>query len=159
MTDAASFTLRPALADDREFLLRVYSGSREEELSVVEWPEGEKERFLRQQFEAQDTYYRAQYEGAEFLVIEVEGKPAGRLYLHRNEDDIRIVDVALLPEFRGRGAGAQILREILSDAEKTNRPVTIHVERWNRALHLYDRLGFKLKEDRGVYLFLEWRAS
>ena len=98
--------LRPAGAEDRDVLLRVYTSTREEELRLVDWSDDQKAAFVRQQFEAQDTYYREHYDAATFDVIEVDAEPVGRLYVARWEDEIRIVDIALLPECRGRGRGA-----------------------------------------------------
>ena len=144
--------LRPAEPADREFLYRVYAGTRTEELAVVPWDEAQKEAFLRSQFDAQDRWYREHYARATFEVVVVDGEPAGRLYLHRGESEIRIVDIALLPEHRGNGVGTALLRDLLAEAD---RRVTIHVERFNPALRLYERLGFTLAEDKGVYLLLE----
>ena len=84
-------------------------------------------------------------------------RPLGRLYVHRGETDIRIVDIALLPEHRGRGIGSHLLRAILDEAAKRGRTVSIHVERFNPALRLYERLGFAHVADTGVYYLMEWR--
>jgi ribosomal protein S18 acetylase RimI-like enzyme len=123
----------------------------------VAWGDGEKEAFLRQQFDAQDAYYREHYDGASFDVIEVDGEPAGRLYVARWEDEIRIMDIALLPEHRGAGLGTRLLRELLAEGARSGRRVSIHVEKHNRALRLYERLGFVAVADRGVHLLLEAR--
>lgn len=150
-------TRRPAGPEDVEFCFRVYAGTRAEELRVVaDWSEAQKEAFLRQQFDAQDRYYREHYRNAEFLVLEHEGRPVGRLYVARWDDEIRLMDIAMLPEHRGRGLGTQVLLELLDEGRGAGKPVRIHVERFNPALRLYERLGFRALEDRGVYLFLEW---
>ena len=143
-------TLRPSGPRDRELLYRVYASTRAEELANVPWDDEAIDGFLRAQFDAQDRWWREHYEGASFDVVLVDGEPAGRLYTFATEDEIRIVDIALLPAFRGGGIGSALLRDVLADG----RRVTIHVERMNPALRLYERLGFKLAEDRGVYLFL-----
>jgi ribosomal protein S18 acetylase RimI-like enzyme len=146
--------LRPVEAGDRELLYRVYASTRAEELAAVPWDEAEKDAFLRAQFDAQDTWYREHYSRARFDVVEVGGEPVGRLYVHRGADEIRIVDIALLPEHRGNGVGTALLRELLAEADAAGKRVTIHVERLNPALRLYERLGFEVAEDKGVYLFL-----
>jgi ribosomal protein S18 acetylase RimI-like enzyme len=146
--------LRPVERGDREFLHRVYASTRTEELAVVPWDHAQKEAFLRAQFEAQDEWYREHYARASYEVIAVDGEPAGRLYLHRGIDEIRIVDIALLPEHRGNGVGTSLLRDLLAEADAAGKRVTIHVERFNPALKLYERLGFSVAEDKGVYLFL-----
>ncbi len=147
--------LRPATADDRDFLLRVYAATREEELRIVAWSDEQKAAFVQQQFDAQDAHYREHYESATFDVIEADGEPAGRLYVARWDDDIRIIDIALLPDYRSRGIGTALLRELLAEAATGAKRLSIHVEINNPARRLYERLGFVQVEERGVYLLME----
>jgi ribosomal protein S18 acetylase RimI-like enzyme len=148
-------SLRPIQPSDAEFLYRVYASTRETELSQVPWSGAHKEAFLRMQFDAQTREWSANYPRASFQAVMVGGEPAGRLYVDRREDEIRVVDVALLPAFRGRGIGGALLAAVLKEADAAGKPVTIHVERFNPARRLYERLGFRLQHDRGVYLLLE----
>ncbi|WP_209021871.1 GNAT family N-acetyltransferase [Nocardioides sp. 503] len=150
--------LRPATDRDRDLLLHVYSSTREEELSQVTWAPGQREAFVRMQFDAQDTQYRQHNPTGTFDVIEVGGRPAGRLYVDRRPDDIRVVDLALLPEFRGAGIGGDLLRRLQEEAAASGRILSIHVEVHNRAAELYRRLGFVTAAERGVYRRMEWRA-
>jgi ribosomal protein S18 acetylase RimI-like enzyme len=108
------------------------------------------------QFRAQDTYYKANYAEASFDLILADGDVAGRLYVARWPDELRIIDIALLAPFQGRGIGTRLLQQIQAEAAGVGKAVRIHVERFNPALNLYARLGFRLVEDRGTYLFLEW---
>jgi ribosomal protein S18 acetylase RimI-like enzyme len=121
----------------------------------VPWDDAQKEAFLGHQFDAQDAWWRENYAEASFDVVVVDGKPAGRLYVHRGRSEIRIVDIALLPEHRGNGVGTRLLEDLLAEGKAEAKSVTIHVERMNPALRLYERLGFSVAEDKGVYLFLE----
>lgn len=152
-------SLRPATPADRELLFRIYASTREEELAQVAWPPGAKEAFLRQQFDAQDSWWRTHYAGATFEVVVVDGIDAGRLYLWEGPSEVRIVDVALLPEARRGGVGTKLLRDVQVRAAAAGKAVTIHVERMNPALAFYERLGFRLVEDKGVYLFLSWSGD
>jgi ribosomal protein S18 acetylase RimI-like enzyme len=149
-------TLRRATDADRELLLAVYGASRTEELDQVEWAPGHREWFLEMQFDAQDREYRRANPEGLFDVIEVEGRPAGRLYVDRRPGDLRIVDIALLPEFRGRGIGAQLITRLQETAAAEGRIVSIHVEIHNPAARLYERLGFVVAADLGVYRRMEW---
>ena len=148
-------TLRPAREEDRALLLRVYASTRADELAAVPWPQEVKDAFVEQQFVAQDAYDRENYEGATFDVIVVNGADAGRLYVARWEGEIRVVDIALLPEARGRGVGTALLEALIEESERAGKPLTVHVERQNRALAWYERLGFRQAADKGVYLLLE----
>lgn len=149
-------TVRPITDDDLSALYQIYASTRVEELAQTDWTDEQKTVFLRQQFDAQHQYYQANYPHAQFQLVEDAGIAIGRVYVDRWDDQIRIIDVALLPEYRGRGAGTQLLEQILTEGRQLNLPVTIHVERFNPALRLYERLGFQLAEDKGVYLFLKW---
>ena len=148
--------LRPVdAAADAELLLAVYASTRAEELAVVPWTAAERDAFVRMQFDAQDRCWREQRPDAGFDVILVDGRPAGRLYVDRRVDEIRIVDIALLPDHRAMGVGTLLIRRILDEGNATSRPVTIHVERGNRARALYERLGFEQIGTTGVYDLLE----
>lgn len=156
MTVATSpVMLRPVETSDYPVLRAVYASTREEELAVVPWDDAQREQFLRQQFDAQDAYYRENYANTRFDVIEVDGRPVGRLYVARWQDEIRIVDIALLPEVRGVGVGTELLSGLLDEAAATGKRLTIHVEKFNRARALYERLGFTEVADRGVYVLME----
>jgi len=155
----AEVKLRPVNGPDAEFLFAVYASTRTEELAQVGWPEPQQQNFLRTQFDAQRRCYESDYPGAEFQVILADGQPAGRLYLHRRAEEIRIMDLALLPQFRGRGIGTGLLRGIFSEGDRTGKRVSIHVEAFNPALRLYERLGFQQVATHGVYLLLERAAQ
>jgi ribosomal protein S18 acetylase RimI-like enzyme len=147
--------LRPVGDADRAFLAQLYASTRAEELAILPWTDEQKAQFLAQQFEAQDTHYRAHYDGATFDVIEVDGLSAGRLYVHRGPREIRIVDISLTPAFRGRGLGTSLLRELIAEADAGGRILSIHVEARNPARRLYERLGFRPVGEAGVYLLME----
>lgn len=151
--------MRPISDEDDAFLAALYASTRAEELALTSWSDDEKAQFCRRQFDAQTAYYRAHYGGASFDVIECDGHAIGRLYVARWDKEIRIVDIALLPAARGAGAGTKLLRQLQDEARTSGKTLTIHVERFNRALRLYQRLGFRQIEDKGVYLLMEWSAD
>jgi ribosomal protein S18 acetylase RimI-like enzyme len=152
---SAAISLRPVGPGEEAFLYRVYASTREEELALTGWDAPQKEAFLRMQFHAQHRYYQEQFPDASFQIILRDGAPAGRLYLGRWASEIRIIDIALLPEHRNAGIGSALLGEILAEADRAGKPVSIHVERFNPALRLYERLGFTRAGDNGVYYLLE----
>jgi GNAT superfamily N-acetyltransferase len=155
----AAIALRPIGPDDRPFLLAVYASTRESEVAAVGWDAAQKAAFVRMQFDAQHAHYQQHYPGASFDIILVNDQPAGRLYVMRAGEEIRIVDIALTPEYCNRGIGSTLLRTLQSEAADAGKPLRIHVERFNPALRLYERLGFRPIADRGVYLFMEWRGE
>jgi len=128
-------------------------------MAIAGWSDEEKESFLRMQFRAQTEDYARNYRDAQFDLLLCDGTPAGRLYLDRREDEIRIVDIALVPAFRNRGIGTQLLTEVQAEAEADGKAVTIHVEMNNPAMTLYNRLGFDPVGDHGIYYLMEWKPK
>ena len=152
---SGDYTLRPATDADLGFLLRLYATTREDELAQVAWTPEQKAAFVLQQFEAQHTFWHQHYTDTSWDLIVVDGEPAGRLYVARWPDDIRIVDIALMPEYRGGGLGTRLIREVFAEGDASGRKVSIHVEIYNPARRLYERLGFHVRGERGVYLLME----
>jgi len=135
----------------------LYASTREDELSQVDWPDAQKSAFLTMQFDAQHRYYREQFPAADYLVVERHGEAIGRIYLDRRADELRLIDIALIPEARNKGLGGALLRDLLDEGQAASLPIRIHVESFNPAMRLYLRLGFKPIEDQGVYQLLEWQ--
>lgn len=154
MTAARALALRPAAESDAGLLYEIYASTREEELAPLDWDASVKEAFLRQQFQAQDSYYRATFSNTTYDLIIDGDDVLGRLYVHRGEQAWLVLDIALLPIYRRRGIGTRLLERVIEEAEAAGKPVEIHVEQFNPARTLYDRLGFRQVEDQGVYLLL-----
>jgi ribosomal protein S18 acetylase RimI-like enzyme len=147
-------TLRPVEAGDEPFLLEVYAGTRADELAQVPWTDEQKRAFVAQQFAAQSAHYAEHYDGLSRDVILVDEEPAGRLLVARWSEEIRIVDIALLPGFRGQGTGEGLLRGLMAEAEAAGKRLSIHVEIHNPAMRLYERLGFRHVGDAGIHLLM-----
>ncbi|HEX9695289.1 MAG TPA: GNAT family N-acetyltransferase [Actinomycetota bacterium] len=151
-----AIALRPATEDDTELLYRIYAATRSDEMRIVPWTEEQKESFLRMQFRAQDHHYRTQLPGTDRRVVVEDGDAVGRLYVDDRPDEIQIVDIALLPDARGRGIGTHLLTAVLDRARAECKRVGIHVERHNPARRFYERLGFAPVEDGDVYVLMHW---
>ncbi len=152
----SNVSLRPEQASDESFLLQLYASTRADELRLVPWDETQKEAFLRSQFSLQTHHYRTYYPAAAFLIVQFDGQPIGRLYVDHSERCIHLIDIALLPERRGAGIGGRLMRDVLSEAESEHKAVQIYVERNNPALRLYERLGFRVFEEKGIHFLMEW---
>lgn len=134
----------------------LYGAGRAEEMKHFPFSEEEAGAFLDQQFAAQYEHYRIHYPTCERNIIERDGRAVGRLWIDEWRDQIRLVDIALLPEYRGTGIGTALVRGVLERGEKAAKPVTIHVEGFNPALRLYQRLGFEHVDTNGVYYLMRW---
>jgi len=153
------FALREEVEADLPFLRRLYLSTRWEELAITQWTAEQKTAFLESQFALQRHHYRTYYASTEWGVLQQHGEPAGRLYLYREPKHLNVVDVALLPEWRGRGVGTALMQAVCAAARAEGKTVTIAVEKYNPAQTLYRRLGFQETSDEGLYWFMEWRPG
>ena len=141
------------------FLRDLYASVRAAELAQVAWPDAAKRAFLDEQFGLQHQHYVKNYPGADLLLIEKVFRPIGRIYVYRTEKEIRLMDIALIESQRAHGIGTALLQELMDEARAEGRELTLHVEPDNPAQRLYQRLGFRLIEHRGVYDFLGWSCA
>jgi ribosomal protein S18 acetylase RimI-like enzyme len=149
-------SLRLASASDNEFLIRVYASTRREEMASWGWDLGQQASFVRMQFDARHRGYEATYPSAENSVVSVDDTPVGSIIVFRGSNEIRIVDVALLPEFRGRGIGEELIGMLISEGARSGSALRLNVLRGNPAAHLYERLGFIAKGGDALYCEMEW---
>ncbi|MHC4695586.1 MAG: GNAT family N-acetyltransferase [Planctomycetota bacterium] len=150
-----SLNLRLARPNDEHFLFELYADTRKEELDAWGWHGEQRQTFLEQQFAARQQSYSVQFPTADHRIILDAGQPIGRMLVHRTEDEFRLVDIALLSEHRNTGIGAHLIRELLLEAGKANKPARLQVLKGNPAVRLYERLGFVLVGDDGLYLQME----
>lgn len=159
LPSAPTHHLRPATPDDLGFQARLYASTREEELNAAQFPDEMREQFLAMQFHAQTTHYTKFHPDAEWLIIECDQATAGRLILDRAEDHFNVMDLALLPEFRGRGIGTILLRQVQAEAATRQLPVRLFADSRDRAIQLYHRLGFVDLSDNGLHTEMVWRPQ
>jgi ribosomal protein S18 acetylase RimI-like enzyme len=152
--------LRPIAPQDDSFLFQVYASTRSDEMALVKWSEEQIADFLWMQFSAQRKHYLHYFPGAEYSLICLEDhQPVGRIIIDRSGDEILLMDIALLPGFRNAGIGTRLVLDLQDEAQAKGLPVHLHVEAFNRALHLYERLGFTIIGEDGIYLKMEWLPS
>jgi ribosomal protein S18 acetylase RimI-like enzyme len=149
-------SLRPEQDADAAFLLQLYGTLRQDELAMTGWDAGTAERFVRMQFEAQWTQYRAHNAQARFDLVLARGVPIGRLYVAPQPQRLHVIDLALMPAWRGRGIGGALLGAVQREAAAHGKRVSIYVETSNPALTLYQRLGFQEVSVSGVHRLMEW---
>ena len=149
--------LRPVSESDNDFLLFVYASTRADELDQVEWADGQKEMFLRWQLDLQRREYETRFPDADYRVIVVDQQPAGRIWVGMDDQQLRLLDIALLPEFQNRGVGTALIQRLQNEAERAGKALRHMVFVLNNnADRFYERLGFKKIEDFGAYKHMEW---
>ncbi len=141
---------------DETFLFALYSTTRADEMALVPWNDEQKHAFVQSQFQAQHNHYLLEYPQGIFQTINSDNRQIGRLYVCESEDEIQIIDLTLLPEFRGQGIGTQIITDILQTAKK---PVQIYLESFNQSINLFTRLGFQMISNEGIYGLWECPVS
>lgn len=151
--------LRPVTPEDEAFLYEVYKSTRAEEMALVPWDAAQREAFLKMQFSAQQTHYRTYYTGNSHDIILSDVDMVGRLYVAREESEIRILDITILPEHRNKGLGTPLIIDLIAEASRAGLPLTIHVESFNPSRRLFERLGFSKVKDDGFYQLMEWKRN
>lgn len=157
-----SFSLRPVTPADDAFLFELYASTRPE-FAALGLGEAQRLMLLRVQWMAQRHGYQSRYPRGEHQLVLVEEAPVGRLWVAREPEELRLVDVSLRPEHRGSGVGTALLRALQQEAATTGQPLRLSVARDNPAQRLYARLGFtpvgEAASHEEPYLALEWRPG
>lgn len=147
--------LRSAQPEDEEFLFQLYASTRENEFRTLGFERAQIEPLLRMQFTAQRQWYETAYPGSDHQITMLDGAPVGRLMVHRTAEALVLVDIALVPEHRGKGIGEGLLRDLLEDSAKRGLPVRLQVLKNNAAARLYERLGFLKTGEDQMYWHME----
>lgn len=153
-----SVSFRAAAEGDESLLRNLYASTRSQEMALTGWNQAQQDVFLKMQFNAQQAHYRSHYPDAEHLVILLDGQGIGRIYIADKGDEIRILDLTILPSHRGGGIGALILNEAMSEATTLGKPLTINIESDNPSLSLFERLGFHKAENDGYRYLMKFQG-
>lgn len=152
-------SLRSAEASDRAFLENVYADSRRDELVILGWSPAQEEAFFKMQFEMQKQAYQIQFPDANYYIVELGKTPIGRLIVYRTGKEIRLVDIALLTEFRNHGIAGVLLEQLKAEAT-VDKPLNLRVLKTNEAAkRFYERLGLTVVEDADLHFSMQWRKS
>ena len=158
LPNGSFISLKPVTTEDDEFLLHVYASTREDELAQAQWAEGQKEMFLRWQFALQRKEYDSRFPDAKYDVILVDGVAAGRIWVGSDALQIRLLDIAILPEFQNRGVGTALIKMLIEGAQREKKVLRHMVFVLNNDAHrFYERLGFVMIEDLDAYKHMEWK--
>jgi GNAT superfamily N-acetyltransferase len=152
----SDISLRPEQAGDESVLFEIYASTRKEELDLTGWDAATRQAFLNHQFSAMRNGYRSMFPQAVFSIILLGGRPIGRQVVDRTPDEIRLVDIALLPDFCGRGIGTKLMRDLLAEATEVGKPIRLQVLIHSRATSFYTRMGFRQVGEPDVYETMEW---
>ena len=156
---AAALSLRSVGPEDQNFLLSLFESAREKELAWVDWKADRRRIFIETQFRAQQKHYQKHFPNRDHHIVMLDGKPAGMTDIARNAEEIRVLDIIILPEHRNAGIGTALMRKLITEADHLGKTLRLYVEKFNPACGLYTRLGFSVAEDAGVHYLMERRPE
>ena len=143
--------LRPTCAADEPFLYGLFCNTQSDQFASLDLPADQQEQLLKMQFGAQQQQYRNQFPDADFDVILDDAEPIGNLYALRGPESYVLIDISLLKEHRNSGIGAVLVGALIARAHGAGESLHAHVLKQSRAWRLWQRMGFELVDDDGVY--------
>lgn len=152
-------TLRDAGPEDIQFLAQLYRDTRRNEVNAWGWPQEQQELFLKMQFDAQRRSHQATFPDATDRIICVGNVAVGHMLVGFEPGGMRLIDIALLDEYRNQGIGTQLIRQLMQDCEEQDRVLRLQVLQGNPAIRLYCRAGFVQSSADPMYVQMEWMSS
>ena len=149
-------TTRPMTDDDSMLLFELYASSRADELTRTGWATPQQRSFFRMQAQTQERYFLRHFDHLDRRTVCINGFSAGRLLVDRPGQALTLVDLALLPAFRGRGVGSLLIRCLLDEASQHELPVHLELAKSSSTLATCERLGFRFADDLGDRWHLVW---
>jgi D-serine deaminase-like pyridoxal phosphate-dependent protein/GNAT superfamily N-acetyltransferase len=144
MPEATQLRRRAATEGDVPFLLELRRQTMVQYLLASGVPEAEAEHEQR---------VRLRFDCAEIVLWQAE--PIGLFKAIREGTDWTLLQIQLAPGHQGRGTGAQLVCELLLEAQQHGAAVRLSVLRANpAALRLYQRLGFRVLGEAPHCLYL-----
>lgn len=149
-------SLRPMNSSDKAFVESLYRSTRDD-LRMLDAEDDFIEEFIDLQRRAQTDGYGDMFPNAMYFVAEYHNERIGRVVLDFGANEIRVVDIALIPPARGKGYGGQVLQAVQLAAGKVMAPVALSVRFDHlRAKQLYAHLGFVVEEAQIPYERMVW---
>ena len=146
------------LAKDELFLYELYATTRIDEFVMLALNEQQLHSLLHMQYEAQKRSYQIKFPQARHEIIYYEDVRIGRMMTAIQRESIHLIDISLLPDFRGKGYGTKLLKRLQSNAADQKLSVTLQVLEGNPAQRLYERCGFNVTANRLPYIAMKWES-
>jgi ribosomal protein S18 acetylase RimI-like enzyme len=108
----------------------------------------------------QAEHFSSSYVPAAVRIIVVDGQDAGMIEIAARPGELFLANLALLPEFQGRGVGTRLIEEFQHSATAQGLPLALQVLKANpRARQLYGRLGFVKTGETATHELMAWRPG
>ncbi|NHZ91229.1 GNAT family N-acetyltransferase [Massilia sp. CCM 8733] len=155
-----AFGARAPLPGDAPFLARLYASTRQDLLGSGRADPTLAASIMSMQQRLQMAGYRARFPDALYLILQEGGEPVARIVVDHGPLALRLVDIALLPQARGRGTGSALLRALQQWAAAHQLPLTLSVHRGNpQARRLYLSMGFAIERADEHADALRWQPA
>jgi ribosomal protein S18 acetylase RimI-like enzyme len=153
-------TLRPATAEDENFLFDLYCAVRGAEFALLPLPSEQKQQLIRMQYQAQQSAYQTQFPQSGYEVVMRGEQPVGRVWIARLQNELHLVDIAVMPDAGNTGIGTFLVRQLQEEARGAGKPIRSTVFRFNPgSLRFHQRLGFVVISEDEMQFQMEWQPS
>ena len=145
MLDFSLIEVVPAEESLREFSYQVKKAAEGDYITeIFGWDEAEQRAFHKRDWEQKRP-----------MIISLNNKPIGTIYIAENEDCVEVGQFFILPEYQNNGIGTHVLRQALDRADRSGLTIKLAHLRNNPAASLYRRHGFKTIEANEQFFFTE----
>lgn len=149
-------SIRPSRDGDKLFVETLFKSTRDD-LRMIDAEDDFIETLIEQQHYAQTVGYGEQFPNAMYFVIEKQNERIGRIVVDFGPNEIRIVDVAFIPQTHNRGYGTAVIRALKLAAGSAGAPLVLTVSRVNPAARqLYHREGFRVEQCNEMAELMVW---
>ena len=140
-----------------DFIYQLFRTLKVEELNALDWPRQFFDLILPMQFKAHESHYRNNFPDAGDFIILKDSIPVGRIIIDKSGSFIHLIEICVLPEFRGQGIGTTVITKLLKEGEILGKSVRLQVAHNNRAIKLYEQLGFSDINCTKTHHQMEWK--
>jgi len=155
--------LRPSTPQDEPLLFELFAAEKAAEFTAIGLTEAQYRPLLEMQYRGRAISYSAQHPEAESWIIclqqAAEATAVGQYLLVKTPQGSRIVDLAVLPQYRGQGIATQVLEQLALQSADSEEALSLRVMKGNRAIQLYARLGFHVVNEDEISYEMYWRSA
>ncbi|MFJ5442970.1 GNAT family N-acetyltransferase [Pectobacterium sp. CHL-2024] len=141
-----NITLRPATPEDEQFLFELRRATMDEHLHRAGVIADDSAHWQRIKYHYNDAY-----------ILLMGSERIGLFKRYKGANEWTIIQIQILPAYQGQGIAAWLLNTFLQQADEANVPVTLSVLNGNRAITLYQRVGFKIVDNDDIALKMKRR--
>ena len=142
-----TYSLRPAKDSDREWVWET------KKLCVSVYV---KQTYGVWNEETQTSRFKTTFDSKEVQIISMSGSDVGYVASECTEQEFRLFNIMILPDFQNRGLGSIIMLKLLDEAETKDIPFRLQVLKVNPARALYERLGLSVTAETDTHYQMQW---